>query len=76
MAKKEITTQFKLQAPGGKATAIDAAMGTGTVAASDVSPVRAGLVAENASRLGRPSVWWRSGIAAHGWPCVQGKRWG
>lgn len=41
-------------APGGKATAIDAAMGTGTVVAADLSPVRAGLVASNAVRLGRP----------------------
>ncbi|MCU1375142.1 MAG: rRNA cytosine-C5-methyltransferase [Actinomycetia bacterium] len=36
-------------APGGKATALD-----GIVIASDLSPVRAGLVGDNAARLGRP----------------------
>jgi 16S rRNA (cytosine967-C5)-methyltransferase len=36
-------------APGGKATALD-----GTVVASDASLVRAGLVAGNAARVGRP----------------------
>ncbi|MCU1377292.1 MAG: putative rRNA methyltransferase [Acidimicrobiales bacterium] len=36
-------------APGGKATAMDA-----FVVASDLSPVRAGLVGANAERLGRP----------------------
>jgi 16S rRNA (cytosine967-C5)-methyltransferase len=36
-------------APGGKATALD-----GFVVASDLSPVRAGLVGANADRLGRP----------------------
>lgn len=35
-------------APGGKATAMD-----GTVHATDLSPVRAGLVRDNAARLGR-----------------------